>query len=432
MVCTMKQSLAAPQDDRSGRWSAGQWYILLLFTGIHLFLGVDRAIMAVLAEPVKRDFNLSDTQLGILIGIGFSAFYCIAGIFLGWAVDRWNRRWILSVCVGVFGAATASAALAGNFLQLLASRLVVGAGEAGGGPAMISIIADTIPPERRGFAMSIFYLGVPAGLLLNFVLGSYLAAAFGWRTAFIAAGLPAVALALITFLTLREPQRAKRTPVRQEAGRAALSTFTRSRSFWHILASSMLTSAALSAMISFAASFQIRSHGLTLQQAGLVLAAALGVGGLVSGLIGGAVADRLARRDIRWRAWFCGSALMLSWLGTMLALLAPSTTGAIAGFILWGFFANAVYGPQMATFQEVVPVRSRGLATAIFYLAGQLVGAGGGATLAGILSDALAPSYGADSLRYALLLMMLPMLWAAMHWLITARTLHEDTARAQH
>lgn len=414
----------------SERWTGSHWYILLLFTAIHVFLGVDRAILAVLAEPVKNEFQLTDTQLGILIGIGFSAFYCVAGLFLGWAVDRWNRRWILSICVAVFGAATAGAALAQNFVQLLISRLTVGAGEAGGSPAMVSMISDRFHESRRGFAMSVFYAGVPIGLLLNFLLGAYLAANYGWRTAFVAAGLPAVLLAILAFFTVREPPRRKLASGGSVTLRETLRHFRRQRSFWHILASVTLSSAALASLISFGASFLIRSHGLSLPQIGLVLAAALGVAGLIGAPIGGMLIDRLARRDFRWRAWFCALSITLSWAGASFSLLAPTTALAIAGLIVWGFFANAIYGAQMASFQTVVGQPTRGVATAVYYLLGQLVGSGGGATLAGILSDALMPRFGDESLRYALLIMMLFMVWAAVHWLFAARSMERDSRAA--
>jgi MFS family permease len=159
------------------------------------------------------------------------------------------------------------------------------------------------------------------------------------------------------------------------------------------------------------------------------MSAALGLAGLVGGPVGGAAADVLAQRDPRWRAWFCAGMTLLAWSGASLSLIASSAPVAIACLLLWGLCANSIYGTQMAVFHSVIAEPSRGLATSLYYFVGQLIGAGGGATLAGVLSDRMTGAFGGGSLRAALLVMTCFMLWAAVHWLLAARSLQADARR---
>jgi predicted MFS family arabinose efflux permease len=364
----------------------------------------------------------------VLVGVAFSFFFSVAGLMLGWAVDHWSRRHILAICVAVFGAATLAAAQAASYVQLLATRLVVGAGEAGGGPAMVSIIADRFPASRRAFAMSIFYMGVPIGLLLTFLIGGYLAGSYGWRSAFYAAGLPAVALAALAYATVKEPPRILSAAGKITVG-AALRHFATQPSAVQILLTVIFHTAAMTAMIGFVSSFLIRSHGFPLQEVGVIMALSLGVGGAIASPLGGMLVDKLAVRDVRWRSWYCAVVQTISTSSAVLALLVAPKAGVVPLLIVWGFFATAGYGPQMAAFQAVIAPPTRGVGTASYYLLGQLVGGAGGALIAGMLSDALAPAFGGDSLRYALAITVCFNFWAALHWLLSARTLKRDIER---
>ncbi|WP_404478008.1 MFS transporter [Novosphingobium sp. BL-52-GroH] len=418
------------QRERPLRLSRGQWYVLALFMVVHVMLGVDRAILSVLAEPIKREFGLSDTQLGILVGIGFSAFYSVAGLILGWAVDNLDRSRILAACVVVFGAATASAGWAGSFVHLLASRLLVGAGEAGGGPAMVSILSERFPPARRGLAMSVFYAGAPLGLLCTFLLGGLIASTYGWRTTFLVAGLPAIVLGLLAGFTVDDSGRRKNADPNVLPFRAALRHIAGQRSARLILTGVIFYTGSLTAMVAFLTSFLMRAHGLSLASASAFLALAFGGAGAIGAPLSGYIVDRLAARDMRWRSWWCAATLLASFALSVSALMVDGTAGALALFCVWGLFSNAVSGPGVATYQSVLAVRARGVGMAIYYLVAHLLGSTCGALLTGVLSDHFEARWSHLSLRYALVAVAFANLVGAWLWFRSATTVEEDTLRA--
>jgi predicted MFS family arabinose efflux permease len=425
---TQEQLVFIGAADRSREGSA--WFMLVLFTVIHIVLNIDRAVLSILAEPIKTELGLTDTQIGILAGIGFSAFYSVAGILLGWAVDRWNRHYILVACVTVFAASTTAAAMTTSFAGLLIARMLVGVGEAGGGPAMVSMLMDRLPSERRGWAMGIFYTGVPLGFLSIFLLGAVVAFSYGWRSTFLAAGIPGLLLAILALVAIRETPNRHRKSGSMKSLPAIRQLFGQP-SFRYIFVATACHSAAFYAIVSFSASFFIRSHDLSLKQIGLMLAAAIGVAGLAGSLIGGPVADRLAQRGLHWRPLYCGIVLTVSFAAASGSFLWPMTAGALALTGLWGFSANLYSGPAMASLHCVVPQHARGTATAVYYLAGNLLGTGGGALAAGLVSDALKPVFGAASLGHALVLVQLFEAVAAVCWFLAAQRFTRDSARVQ-
>jgi len=188
-------------------FAARSGFVLAVCVVTHTALSIDRGLMAILQEPIKRDLLLSDTQLGLLSGLGFAMFFGIAGLPMGWLVDRYNRRNILSAAVLVFSGMTALGAAVATFAQLLITRSIVGAGEAAGGPAMGSMLADQYPPAKRSSALSIYYLGAPLGSLLAFLIGGWVAAHYGWRSVLLLAGLPGVAVGILIRLFVTEPKR---------------------------------------------------------------------------------------------------------------------------------------------------------------------------------------------------------------------------------
>lgn len=403
---------------------------LLGFLLIHLLLHVDRSVMAVVMEPVKLEFQLTDTHLG-LFSLVFAAAFGLAGIPLGRLNDRTSRRRVLAGCVAFFSLATAACGLAQNVGQLLLARFAVGAGEAGGRPAMLSMISDLYPPERRAFATSIYYLGIPVGFVLTFLVGGWLAGHLGWRTVFIAAGMAGLAAALATLVLLKEPTRGA------SDGGVATEPLTWGRSvaevlggaaMRHVLATTVLTSLLSAGVVSWAVSFLIRSHGLNLPQAGLVMALAYGAVGAVGTIVAGWTIDRLARRDVRWRAWAPSVALLLALPALAGFILSPSVAVACVALGIWAAVNGAVYAPGIALTQSLARARSRGTAAAIFYLLSNVAGSGLGPLAVGMLSDGLRPTFGADSVRFAILALSGLYLWAALHFFLAGRRLSEAQA----
>ena len=409
-------------------------FVLAMFVCAHTLLSIDRGVMAILAEPIKRAFGLTDSQLGLLTGIGFSLFFGVGGIPIGMLVDRVNRKRILATSVLVFSGMTALAGLAGSFVQILLARSMVGAGEAGGTPSMGSILADLYPAERRAQAMAIFYAGNSFGAILAFLVGGTIAAHFGWRATFLAAGLPGVFLALMLLLFVREPDRLADTGMRSTSRAPGLGKtiryVSRRPALRHILFTPVLTSAASAGVFSFAASFFIRSHGLSLPQVGLLLAVFYGTLGAIGTILSGRLVDRLARRDERWRTWFCALANLLAAIAVPIMVLPASLPVAVMGLGLYAVATTSTYGPLLAMLQTLVGARMRGTMTAIFYLLSYLLGAASGPWIVGHASDNLAPHLGSESLRYAMVLMGLLYAWGALHFLLAANHLRRDLAVA--
>ena len=405
---------------------------LLGFLLIHLLLHMDRSAMAVVMEPVKREFHLTDTHLG-LFSIVFAAAFGLAGIPLGRLTDRMSRRRVLAGCIAFFSLATAACGLAQNVGQLLLARFAVGAGEAGGRPAMLSMISDLYPPERRAFATSVYYLGIPIGFVLTFLVGGWLAGHLGWRTVFMAAGTTGLVAALATLVLLKEPTRGASdagAPVEPLPWARSVAEVLGGAAMRHVLVTTMLTSLLSAGVISWAVSFLVRSHGLSLPQAGLVMALAYGAVGAIGTLGGGWTIDRLARRDVRWRAWIPAVAVLLALPALAGFILSPSLALACVALGIWAVVNGAVYAPGIALTQSLASPRSRGTAAAIFYLLSNVAGSGLGPLAVGMLSDALRPTFGTDSVRFAILTLSGLYLWAGLHFFLAGRRLpHSDSMK---
>lgn len=406
---------------------------LALFVTAHTLLAVDRSIMAVMLEPIRHEFDLSDSQLGFLSGIAFAFFFGVAGLPLGWLVDRFNRRNILAASIGVFSIMTAMAAATTSFAQLAITRLFVGAGEAGGGPAMLSMISDLYPPNRRASAIATYYAGTPIGGMVILFAGGWIATNYGWRAVFLMAGLPGIALALAV-LFLKEPLRQVRA-AGQDADAATFGETIRfiwsQRALRHLLATAVLTTAATAGLFSFTISFLVREQGATLAQAGTMMAGGYGLMGLIGTSLSGRIVDRLAIRDERWRTWFCAACCALSFPALALMVTASSFAFAGVGLALWALFSVATYGPLMALLQSLVGARMRGMISAIFYLLSYFVGVSIGPQLIGILSDGFSSGRGGgDGLAPAMIVAAAIYLWAALHFVLGGRTLARDVETA--
>jgi MFS family permease len=406
-------------------------YALGLFLLIHVALNIDRSILSIVLEPIKHEYRVLDSQLGLL-PLAFSLCFGVCGIPLGRWVDRGVRRKILAGCVALFSLMTGAAALTSSFVQLFATRLLVGAGEAGGSPAMLSMISDLYPGRRRASVMGFYYLAIPLGFILNFLIGGRLAAAFGWRSVFYAAAAPGVLLSLLAFVTLREPVRggAGGEAAKAHAWSASFRFIASQRALRHVLATQALIAVVVSGAMTWAVSFLVRSHHLSLPQAGVFMAIAYGGAGAVGTLGGGWLADTLARVDVRWRTWCCAIAAVIACPAMIGFLLAPSVLAACVAFSVWSLAGGLLYGPVLGLTQSLTPPGMRGTSAGIYFVMTNFAGAGAGPLLVGVFSDLLRPSLGAESLRYGLLALSAIYLWAALHAGLAGRTLQADLARA--
>jgi predicted MFS family arabinose efflux permease len=417
----------APTSDRA----SGKWLALGVFFATYTMIGVDRGIIAIMIEPIKREFGVSDTQIGLLSGLAFALFFAVASLPLGYLVDRWNRRLILAISLAFFSALTAMAGWATSFAQLFVIRLGIGAGEAGGTPAMTSILADHFPPERRATALSFYYLGAPAAKILVLVVGGYLTMAYGWRSVFWAAGATGLVLAALILLLVKEPPRTQpKGDAAAPSYPATLAYIWRQPSLRHLLTTTTLTSAISTGALTWAVSFLLRSHGMTVAGAGLAIALSFGVVGAMGTLASGPLADWLARRDVRWRCWLLAGAQLAAAPAFALFALSTSLPLALCGFAVWSVVQAGLLAPLVSMCQALVGPRMRGTVMAVYSLLAHFVGVTVGPQIVGSASDLFRPAFGTDSLRYALLLLCGLFVWAAVHFLLASRTLAQDTERA--
>jgi predicted MFS family arabinose efflux permease len=412
-------------------------YALGILTTVYVSNYVDRQILAILLQPIKETFALSDTQLGFLSGISFAIFYATLGIPIAMWADRGNRRNIVTLALVVFSVMTALCGLAQNFVQLALARIGVGTGEAGSSPPSHSMIADLYPPHERATAMAIFALGVNIGILIGFLVGGWVNEWFGWRYAFMLVGVPGLLLAVLVRTTLKEPARGHSEGRTDEGDIPAPSVWSAFRVVWrvkslrHIVAGATLNSFVGYGAVAWVPAFLIRSFGMTTGEIGTALALIIGIAGGAGTFAGGYFADRLGKRDVRWNLWLVAGCVSAGVPFAFGVFLAQSATWALLFFIVPAMVGALYLGPSLALVQGLVPLRMRTVASAILLFILNIIGLGLGPQAVGIASDLLTPSFGNESLRYALLVVGFINIWAAVHFYLASRTLREDLARAQ-
>jgi MFS family permease len=363
-------------------------YALAVLFAINAMNFFDRQIGGALAEPIRKEWGLSDSALGAL-GTAFTLLYAFVGIPLGRLSDRTSRKRILSVAVLFWSLLTSLSALTRSYWQMFSARLGVGVGEAACAPAATSLIGDLFPPARRARAMSIFMLGLPIGIALSYLVSSLVAHAWGWRAAFFVAGIPGIVCA-IAAMFIHEPARgmAETRPVAPRAGspwRVLLAIPT----MWWLILSGALHNFNMYALGSFLAPLLMRYHGATLRQAGLMAMVSYGLSGIPGLLIGGALADRLSLRRKNGRLIVGAVAILISVPLLLLALSRPPHhTVSFVLLAAFGCMAMYVYYSSVyATLHDVVEPSLRGTAMALYFFAMYVLGASFGPIATGMASD---------------------------------------------
>jgi MFS family permease len=411
-------------------------YALGLLLVVYVVNFLDRQVVAILLQSIKRDLDLTDTQLGAFSGIAFAFLYSILGVPLARWADRGVRRSLIALALFVWSGMTALQGLATSFWWLLAARVGVGIGEAGCSPPAHSMIADLFAPARRATALSIYALGIPIGGAIGLAGGGWLLTSFDWRTALVVVGLPGLGLALLVRLTLREPTRgwweggvaAGEAPPRLvEVARV----LRKQRSFLHLALAGALHAFYGYGAGAFNPAFLERTHALSPLEIGVWLGAIAATTGAAGTFLGGFASDHLSARDLRWYAWLPALGSVAAVPFVLLFYLWPDGREALALAALPAILAGLYLGPTFAMTQALVPPRMRAQAAAVLLLILNLIGMGLGPQFVGLLSDLLAPRLGAESLRWALLgTVVAGALWSTVHYVLAARTLREDLRAA--
>ena len=432
--CSMPPPIAESPETPfapSGRYAA---YVLGILLVAYILNFVDRQVLALVAEDVKADMGLTDSQLGWLLGPAFVLFYTLAGIPLARLADRTSRTKVLTVGLALWSGMTALCGAAGSFTQLLLARFGVGVGEAAGTPPSHSLISDYFPPEQRATALGIYGWGIFVGTGFGFVLGGILLEAFSWRTAFYVAGLIGLPVAILLGLTVREPPPGASDGVVEmetpTVGEVLRTLFARP-SFPMLMVAAACQAFLGYTILSWGATYLRRVFELSGREAGIQFGIAAAISGAVGVGLGGVLADRLARRDVRWYAW-------LSALSSISALpfargfaWAPTATIAIAAFVPFYALNNLYVSSLWTLVQNLVSPRMRATAAATQLGILNVVGLGVGPLVAGYVSEVLEPSYGADGLRVALAIAAAIGAAAALPFLVMGRTLRADLQRVR-
>jgi MFS family permease len=395
---------------------------------------IDRVIMSVLVYPIKAEFRLTDTQVGLLGGLAFAVLNVLLGIWVARIAERRRRVPLIGIGTFFWSVATALCAGASSFATLFLARIGVGVGEAVGLPSSQSVISDYFPKERRTTAISVFMLAPPIGAFLGLTGGGVVAQEWGWRAAFLIAAAPGFMLSALVLLTVAEPVRGRHDPLGTDADavpplRAVLARMWQRHSFRHLLIGSTVASIAGFGVNLFLTTYFMRGYGFSLAEAGLTTGLIASLPAVIGVVGSGWLTDRLARRDARAYATIPGLCLLLT---TPLYILAVTRDGASAAIALLGVATLLQYnylGPSQGVFQNLMHPRMRATSYAVVNIAYSLVGAGVGPWLVGALSDHFSPGYGpAAGLMIALALTALLYLWAAMHFFVARRRIREELA----
>ena len=395
-------------------------YVLFILTLVYTLNYLDRGLITLLLPNIQADLKLTDTQLGFLTGIAFGLFYATLGIPLARWADRGDRGSITSLAIGLWGITVMGCLFVSNFKQLVAARIAAAVGEAGCMPPTYSLVGDYFPrPAERTRAISLYMLASPLSVLLSFVLGGWLAQRQGWRMTFFWMGVPALLVAAVVKLTVRDPRTqagdghlpAERLPRLD----LVLGELWRRPALRHLTLAVILLLTVGAGLGPWYAAFLSRYHGLSTETLGLSLGLIFSIGGIVGITLGGYLSGGRFVPDEK--AQMRVTALTVACLSPAftLFLLFRSTAAALTALaVLWTLF-NFFIGPTFTLLQRLVVPRTRATTLALVMMLANLIGMGVGPQIVGVLSDLLRTAVGFESLRYAMLALSLVALWAAYH-----------------
>jgi MFS family permease len=388
--------------------SARARLVLAVLTFVYVLNFLDRQLLGILAKPIQDSLRITDGQLGLIGGLYFAMFYCFIAIPVGWFADRTNRVSVLALACAVWSAATTCCGLAASYPQLVAARMVVGFGEAGGVPPSYSIITDTFPPGKRGTAFGIYNLGPPIGAALGIAFGASIAAAFDWRMAFVSIGAVGIVTAVVVRIIVREPARGALDPVPARRGGGQTPFWGTVRTFFSnpVLMLAALGSGATQFVTyglgNFAVLFLIREKGMTLSQIAIYYALVVAVGMSAGMIVSGRVIDRWVRRSRRIYATAPAISLAAALPFYVAFVWAPAWPLALILLTVTMFLNYFYLSSSVALVQEEVRPDQRVLSAALLLLIMNFIGLGLGPTYVGAASDFFASRHIPHALQVAL------------------------------
>ncbi len=396
---TAPASASMPEDARTPAYS---WVVLAMLCVIYTFNFLDRQLISILTEPIRKELGLSDLQMGLLGGIYFAAFYTIIGVIVGALADRTSRVRILFIGSFLWSLFTIACGMAKTYPMLMAARMGVGVGEAAGAPPSYSIISDYFPARRRGMALGLFSLGVPFGMALGAGLGAKIAELYGWRSAFIFIGAAGIVASFFLLLIVREPRRGAQEPVSSEPPTSTVQpSFLSTVKMFFSRPTLLFTALACGAtafvgygVLNWTAPFLTRVKGINMGEIALyyslMLAICMGAGTFLSGQL----ADWLSRRAKHWYALVPMIALIAAVPFYIGFVWAPTWQISMAFLAVPTLLNNAYLAPALAVVQNSVRPEQRTTSGALLLMVLNLIGLGLGPTFVGGMSTALTPEQG--------------------------------------
>jgi MFS transporter, Spinster family, sphingosine-1-phosphate transporter len=416
------------QDYLAGPRSA--WFAYGMTLALMLMDYIDRQVIVSLFPYMKKDWGLSDAQLGSLVSI-VSVTVALGALPVALFADRVSRVRSIAVMAAVWSAATLSCMFTRSYGGLLAARAMVGMGEAGYGSVGAALIASHFPERMRGALLAGFFACASVGSVLGVLLGGVIAAQWGWQAAFGVVGLPGLVLAGL-YLLVRDYETVRLTPVLQRATRSSADAarhiagaLTRSRTMLWVCIGGAAQLVVVSAVWSWMPSFLNRVHGVAPDQAARQ-AALVVLCGAFGSVVWGAVADRAGKRRPGAKLHAMAGLCVLSLAVLCFAFTAGAGLGAQAQFALiaaGGFLMTCTVGPVSAIVIDVIHPGVRATGSSVLALFQNLFGLALGPVLTGLLSDAW-------GLQTALAAMPCFALAAAAAFLVATRTYGADMGRA--
>lgn len=421
MLAPTRSPIPAPAVPRAAVERAA-WRLLALLIAVYVLHMVDRMLVAILLEPLRVEFRLSDTQLGFLSGLAYSGAAIAAGVPLGMLADRVSRKRLLLGALACWSVLTGLCGLAVSYPMLLLARMGVGAAESGAPPACLSMIGDAFPEHARARATSLFYASGGLGVIITFTVGAWIAASFGWRTAFLAAAVPGVVMALVLTVLLREPDR--RAPEENAAypdrrADSVRGAMKREPALPMLILALALATVGPACIGTWTPSLLIRNHGFSIPMAGLVVAITAGVILPVGQITGGFLGDRLLARGRGYPMLLCAFGSAVGALVAAIGLSSSSLPVLLTGVLASAFVQLLCIGPTFSALITLAPPGRRATIMALTTVSANVAAYGGGPVLVGMISDALG---GTHSLGTALpLAMIVPMLAGFLYLVLFTR-----------
>jgi MFS family permease len=431
----VKVAVLEPIADTATASALIRWYALLVMVLVYTVSIADRYVISTVLEPIRLELHLSDSGVAFLTGVSLSLFYVSFGVPISLLADRLNRCKIIAFSMTAWSAFTVLCGVAANYWQLLFARIGVGIGEAGGTPAANSIISDYFPAHRRPMALTVFSLGAPIGAWVGASVAGRIADAFGWRSVFLALGVPGIVFGALVYFTVREPRRGQLDAICTDAKPSLIETarfLWSQRSACHLMLGSAITALWGWGLTWWTPAFLMRNYGLSIGQAGGITGPIHLIAGIAATVFTAWLLGRPFMHDQRRVVWLMGSVIAIATVPSIIIFATHSL--ALTKAMFWIFIPSIYFyiGPCYGILNNLSPPRMRGqfcAATLLVANIGNLIIA---PQLIGWLSDLFAPGHVANaaSLRLALLCLTPTGFWSAYHFFRCARTLRQDQERA--